>query len=346
MQSSTLQISNHLRSFHFPDLVSFSMKFHFLVCFAVANACLTSVNAIAGEPQTVKLAHNVYGLIGTGGTVTRENRGRVANAGFIVGPTGVVVVDTGVSYRHGRQLREAISAVTDRPVKLVILTHAVREFVFGARAFEEFGVTIAAHRETLDLMKARCAHCLEQLNEQLGAELDGTRLVLPTRLFDDSIEISMGGVELDIIYSGWASTPGDVAVFHKQTGTLFAGGIVTTRHVPTIRDGDFDGWKNALGRLGRLSVRQVVPGFGPPAGPEAIAATATYLDALDARVSALYAETSSLLETIERSDLPAYADWLAYDQNHRRNALHRQLQLEIEDLGGDPRSTALPGDSP
>jgi glyoxylase-like metal-dependent hydrolase (beta-lactamase superfamily II) len=322
------------------------MKLRLLAFVAFANLFPALTTAIASESQTVEVAENVYGFIGAGGTVTRQNRGGVANAGFIVGPSGVVVVDTGVSYRYGQRLLEAIRTVTDRPVKLVILTHAVREFVFGAGAFEEIGVSIAAHRETLDLMKARCAHCLEQLKEQLGTELDGTRLVLPTQLFEGSTTIIVGGVKLDIIYSGWASTPGDVAIFHRESGTLFAGGLVTTGHVPAIRDADFDGWQRALEGIGRLPVKHVVPGFGQPAGPEAIAATARYLETLDARVRSLYAETSSLLETIEQSGLPAYADWLAYEQNHRRNALHRQLQLEIEDLGGDPRSTAMPGDAP
>ncbi len=318
------------------------MKCYLLVFVAIASHYIMPANAIANEPRTVRITHNVYGFIGSGGTVTRENRGRVANAGFIVGRSGVVVVDSGVSYRHGRQLKEAIRLVTDRPVELVILTHAVREFVFGAGAFEEDGTRIAAHQETLDLMKARCAHCLTQLEEQLGAELDGTRLILPTKTFTDTTTIRVGGVELDVIFTGWASTPGDVAVFHKTSGTLFAGGLVTTDHVPTIRDADFYGWKNALAMLTRLPVEHVVPGFGPPDGPMAIAAMGAYLDALDARVRALYAETSSLLETIERAGLPAFSDWSAYEPNHRRNALHRQLQLEIEDLGGDPRSTAVP----
>ena len=322
------------------------MRFFWLAGIAIAAQFLAPAVAFASEPEIVTIAHNVYALVGTGDTVTRANRGRIANAGFIVGATGVVVVDSGISYRHGRQLQQAIRSVTDLPVELVILTHAVREFVFGAGAFEEDGVPIAAHRETLNLMKARCAHCLQQLKDQLGDELDRTRLVLPTQIFDATTTIHVGGVELDVIYSGWASTPGDVAVFHRRSGTLFAGGLVTTEHVPTIRDADFDGWTNALQKLGRLPVEHVVPGFGRPAGPTAIAAMGAYLDALDARVRALYAETSSLLETIERSGLPAYTNWSAYEPNHRRNALHRQLQLEIEELGGDPRSTAIPGVTP
>jgi glyoxylase-like metal-dependent hydrolase (beta-lactamase superfamily II) len=298
--------------------------------------------ALGQEPQAVKIADNVYALVGNGGTVTPDNRGRVSNAGFIVGPSGVIVIDSGVSYRHGRQLLKAIRSVTDQPVKMVILTHAVREFVFGAAAFEEIGATIAAHRETRELMKARCGQCLKQLNEQLGDEMYGTRLVLPRYLMDGTTSIDSAGTNVEVLYFGWAATPGSVAVFHRSSGTLFAGGLVSAGHVPAIRDCYYEGWQAALKQLTGLPVTRVVPGYGPPSGVESIRATAQYLDALDVRSRELYEESSSLLEAIDQAALAEFASWQAYDPNHRRNALHRRLQLEIEDLGGDPRSTALP----
>ena len=313
---------------------------------AIMAASLMSSGALAQEPRVIRVAADVYALVGSGDAVTPGNRGRVANAGFIVGPTGVIVIDTGISYRHGRQLLDAIRSVTDRPVKLVILTHAVREFVFGAAAFEEAGATIAAHRATLDLMNARCAYCLEQLDHQLGSEMEHSRLVLPTEIYDTTIRLNVAGVSIDVLHFGWASTPGDVAVFLRDSGTLFAGGLVSADHVPEIRDADFDGWQGALQALLGLPVQRVVPGYGPPSGPQSIRSTAHYLDALDAQAHALYAEDASLLEAIENADLPEFSGWNGYDPNHRRNALHRRLQLEIEDLGGDPRSTALPDGMP
>ena len=48
------------------------------------------------------------------------------------------------------------------------------------------------------------------------------------------------------------------------------------------------------------------------------------------------------MESVERAILPDYRDWSMYATTHRQNALHRYLQLELQDLGGDPRSTALP----
>lgn len=317
-----------------------------LLALVLAFALASVAPALAAEAQLHKVADNVYALIGSADPVSPQNRGRVANAGFIVGRSGVIVIDTGVSYRHGKQLLESIRQVTQRPIELVIITHAVREFVFGAAAFEETGARLMAHRETLALMNARCAHCLAQLGDMLGEEMANTRLVLPRETVNDTTLITAGGEHIELLYFGWAATPGDLAVYHPSSGTLFGGGLVSAHHVPPIRDADFTGWQNALEALTELAPTHVVPGFGPPSGPEAIVATAGYLHDLDQQARQLYADSVSLLEAMENAGLARYAAWHAYEPNHRRNALHRRLQLETEDLGGDPRSTAMPDGPP
>ena len=296
----------------------------------------------ADELRPEKVAEGVYAFVAGTGEISRANRGNVGNSGFIVGPTGVIVIDTGISYRHGRRMLAAIGRVTAKPVELVVITHAVQEFLFGNAAFEEHGIAILAHGETTALMKARCAHCLDNLRPVLGDELEGTRLVLPQRQVSTSATIEAGGRTLELLYLGWASTPGDLAVFDRTTGTLFAGGLVALNRIPEIRDSDFEGWIRALETMRELPVKRVVPGHGPVSGPDAIRATADYLRALDEKIKALYARSSSLLESVDNATLPAYGAWAMYATTHRQNALHRYLQLEIEELGGDPRSTALP----
>ena len=69
-------------------------------------------------------------------------------------------------------------------------------------------------------------------------------------------------------------------------------------------------------------------------GPEAIQETLSYLRALDDRVRALYQQDLGLMDAVDRAQLPAFAGWALYGTAHRRNALHRYLQLEREELGG------------
>jgi len=305
----------------------------------MAVACLAADDALAPR----KIAEGVYAFIGEGGEPAAENRGFAANSGFIVGPTGVTVIDTGSSLRHGRRMIEAIARVTSRPVELVIDTHAIQEFIFGNGAFRDARIPILAHRETADLMRVRCSHCLDRLRPVLGDELRGTTLVLPDRLVDAGGPIRSGGRDLELLYFGWAATPGDLAVLDRASGTLFAGGLAVSGRIPEIRDSDFDGWLQALQRLRGMAVARVVPGFGPVGGPQVLADTEAYLRALDERVRGLYAKNTSLLESVEQAGLPAYASWRLYADSHRRNAQHRYLQLETLDLGGTPRSVALPG---
>lgn len=281
----------------------------------------------------VPIAEGVYVLYGTNGEVAPENAGRVANAGFLVGPTGITVIDTGVSNAHGKALRDAIRAVSDKPIEVVINTHAVQEFLFGNGAFLDSGATFICHEKSAELMRQRCEHCLENLNQILGEQtMRGTRLIVPYMTVAGSTAMRPGGRDIELIYMGWASTPGDLMVLDKATGVLFAGGVVTQGRVPEMRDGKLDAWIDAIDAIAKLPVSRIVPGFGQSIAREDARATADYLRAIDQTMRALYHENMSLIDALDRSELKAFEHWAAYTGLHRKNALHHYLQLEIEDL--------------
>ncbi len=283
--------------------------------------------------EPVRVAQDVYAFLGHNGEASAENAGNTGNSGFIVGPSGVVVVDTGSSYHHGKAMLSAIAAVTSKPVTLVIITHAVQDFVFGAAAFAEQGIPLLAHRKTDELMSARCEHCLSNLRKALGEEImTGTRMILPQQLVDSSIQIEAGGRAIELLYFGWASTPGDLAVFDARSGVLFAGGIVMGSRIPELRDGDFKGWLAALTSLSALSATRVVPAYGPLLYRQDIDKTGDYLRDLDSKMRQLYKAGAGLMEAVDGAEIEHYATWSLYADLHRRNALRRYLQLEIEDL--------------
>ena len=301
-------------------------------------ACLLLLCAwptVAGALEPVRVAEGVYAFIGDLGEAAAGNGGNIGNSGFIVGRTGVIVIDTGISYRHGQAMLEAIHRVSDKPVQLVIVTHAVQEFVFGNAAFAELGTPMLTHAKSAELMRQRCDHCLANLRKILGEHtMAGTRLVVPERTVDRSTTLAVAGRKLELLYFGWASTPGDLAVLDHDSGVLFAGGLVTSGRIPEVRDSDIDGWLQALEQLARVPAHAVVPGHGPTGGAEIIRATADYLRALDREVQELYGNGTSLMEAVDAAILPAYSDWSLYPSLHRQNALHRYLQLEVKDLGG------------
>lgn len=285
-------------------------------------------SALAG---TVEVAPGVHVLPGTPGELQPSNLGRTSNCGFIVGASGVIVVDTGVSRAHGEALLAEIRRVTALPVVLVINTHAVQEFLFGNATFET--APLLAHTATVELMRSRCAHCLDNLREALGeAAMEGTRLVLPDRTVSDTTSLEAGGRRLRLIHPGWAATPGDLLVLDEATGTLFTGSVTSQGQIPLLRDGRLASWLTALEAVTALAASRVIPGHGPVPAPDAVNATRDYLAQLDREVRRLYDSGASLLETLDRAELPAFSHWAGYASVHRKNVQQLYLTLELEDL--------------
>ena len=296
-----------------------------------ASLWLASVLALAGcaaldgvrapAPRAIEVAPGVYMLPGLPGEVDTSTLGRNGNAGFIVGATGVLAIDTGTSYLHGRALLAEIDRVTNKPVRRVLITHTRQEFLFGAMAYRERGIPIAMHRKAAQLMAARCENCLKTLRRVLGEEaMQGTAMFKADLEFDTGAELDLIGRPVRILYFDHSSGPGDIAVLDVQTRTLFAGGLLDWKRIPDIQDSDLQGWHRALGTLRQMPLDSIVPGHGPKAGRAAIDAVDRYLTRLEARVLELLKSGAALSEVPDAAALPGFQDWDQYETIHRRNA--------------------------
>jgi glyoxylase-like metal-dependent hydrolase (beta-lactamase superfamily II) len=303
----------------------------FLMALGVTvSAALLAHAAVAAAPsdaprelpaQAVEVAAGVYMMQGAAGEVDTDNLGRIGNAGFIIGDGGVVAIDTGTSYRHGVALLAAIRRVTDKPVRLALITHTRQEFLFGAAAYREQAIPIHMHTKAAGLMRSRCERCLKTLKQLLGEDaMFGTVMFKPDLEFEQPQTIDVIGRRLQVLYFGHSSGPGDVAVLDLQTGTLFAGGLLDELRIPDVQDADLDGWTQALQALRRLPVKAVVPGHGPVASVKVIDAVDRYLAELRARVLVLLQSGAALSEVPDAAALPDFAQWDQYETIHRRNA--------------------------
>jgi glyoxylase-like metal-dependent hydrolase (beta-lactamase superfamily II) len=303
-----------------------------VVLFAVALGGCAST-ASANNVLAVPVAPGVYMLPGAVGAADPNNLGRIGNAGFIVGDGGVIAIDTGTSYAHGQTLLAAIMQVTDKPIKLALITHVRPEFLFGGAAFRERGIPIRMHVKSARLMAARCETCLKTLRQTVGdAPMQGTAMYKADQEFDDAThELALIGRAVRVLHFGHSSGPGDIAVQDVQSGVLFAGGLADSGRIPDIQDSELEGWKRALAALRALRPTTLVPGHGPaqPAG-EAISAVETYLRQLEERVRSMVISGASLMNVGEAAELTAYERWDQYDTIHRRNASIAFLRIERE----------------
>jgi glyoxylase-like metal-dependent hydrolase (beta-lactamase superfamily II) len=303
------------------------------VAMLLAACAASSLPPAPAVGKPVALAAGVYMVQGAPGGVDTRNLGRVGNAGFIIGDAGVLAIDTGTSYRQGEQLLAAIRSMTDKPVRLVLITHAQKDFLFGGAAYREHGIPILMHRQAAALMAARCERCLKMLKETLGEdEMRGTVMFTPDQQFDAAQTLDVIGRPIRLMYFGHSSGPGDVAVLDTASGVLFAGGLLDHGRVPDLQDGDLEGWLRALQALRALPIKTIVPGHGPAASPEVIDAQIQYLVQLQARVQELLRGGTALSAVPEAAGLPEFAHWDQYESLHRRNASTLFIRLQSAQL--------------
>jgi glyoxylase-like metal-dependent hydrolase (beta-lactamase superfamily II) len=285
--------------------------------------------AVAAE---MRLADGVYADLGSQEAISRANRGEIANSGLIVGSRKALAIDSGVSRAHGERLLGQWRAHGDPAIEL-LLSQPIQEFLFGAVAFQSQGLPVLATPATAKLMQQRCDNCLTHLRELLpGGLMKGTVLIRPDRLIDPARPIDLGDRPLRLIDGGDATTPGTVAVFDVRSGTLFAGGLIASQRIPSLRDARVAAWIAALEALRQLPLQRIVPGFGPVGDRGQIDAMQRYLRQIDAAVRAEYQRGASLLEASARVQLPEFAGWQQYALIHPQNVQYLYRQLEDQEF--------------
>ncbi len=263
---------------------------------------------------------------------TPRNSGDTSNAGFVIGRDGVAVIDTGGSPQIGAQLLAAVRAHTKLPIKYVINTHMHPDHVFGNVAFQGETPTFVGHAKLPRALAARAERYLAINKELLGAAFDGTRIVPPTELVKDRLEVNLGDRKLLIEAHPTAHTDNDVTVLDEKTGTMFLGDLLFAKHVPAL-DGSIRGWLALIKNLeARTDVKVAVPGHGPASlpWPAALAAEQRYLNTIADDVRTMIKQGKTLAEAAQTAGLSEKDAWLLFKEYHARNVSAAFAELEWE----------------
>jgi quinoprotein relay system zinc metallohydrolase 2 len=291
-------------------------------------------SASANTPFTVRqIADGDYAHFGQVALTSAANRGDIANIGIVVGRDAAAVIDTGGSVAVGEAALAALRQITGKPLRYVINTHEHPDHLFGNAAFAGLGATFTGHANLPASIREHGPFYLRSFRDVLGeAEIARVRLVPPTLLVTDTMELDLGGRKL--LLTAWqqaAHTDCDLTVLDEQTHTLFAGDLVFLDHVPVI-DGSLKGWLDVLPGLAALTAVRVVPGHGLRAAPwpAALDDERRYLLAVQADARRLIAAGTPLADAVPHIGESERARWRLFDDYNRRNATAAFSELEWE----------------
>lgn len=307
-----------------------------LVCFLVWAA----TGALAGDyrltPQAV--APDVYVFVGANEDFDNRNGGNIVNTGFIVGPAGVIVIDTGPSRAYGQQMRAAIARVTAQPVVLVINTHFHPDHFLGNQAFAD--VPIGALAGTAEGISRDGNAFAENLYRMSGAWMKGTE-VLPPRRPLTAGALAVAGRSLRLLaFDG--HTGADLVVVDDASGVVFAGDLVFNDRAPTTPHADLAHWRAALdglqGLTGAPGFRALVPGHGAVSRDDTpLHRTRAWLDWLDGTLHRAAADGLEMNEVLALPLPPAFADLPLAAHEYRRSVEHLFPAIEAAALPGSRR---------
>ncbi|MBO9679928.1 MAG: MBL fold metallo-hydrolase [Acidovorax sp.] len=262
------------------------------------------------------------------------NQNFISNAGFVVTPDGVVVIDALGSPALARRLLAEIARITPLKVTHVVLTHYHADHVYGLQVFEEAGARIIAHKAGREYLYADTAQLrLQASREQLAPWIDAqTRLVAATEWVDERRELVVGGTRLIVQPVGPAHTPEDLAVFVPGGKVLYAGDLVFRGRIPFVGQADSRNWIASLDKLLAFGATVVVPGHGPASTEAAqdMKLTRDYLAYLRKTMGDAARDMTPFDEAYKSADWSAFENLPLFGAANRMNAYNTYLLMERE----------------
>jgi glyoxylase-like metal-dependent hydrolase (beta-lactamase superfamily II) len=302
---------------------------------AMSAASAAGYAPVKNKPVPIRVGTHGYYVQGQGGLATAANEGYNSNAGFVVTPEGVVVIDALGTPALGQELIHAIRRVTTQPIRRVVVTHYHADHMYGLQAFKDLGAEIWAHREARAYIESEAQARLEQRRRDLAPWVDaGTRIVPADRWLDGNETFRLGGLTFDLIHLGPAHSPEDLVVVVREEQLIFSGDIIFTGRIPFVGEADSKRWLATMDRLLALKPRIMVTGHGKVSTDPASDLTLTrdYLLYLRETMGKAVDDFVPFDEAYRKTDWSRYAGVPAFDAANRINAYGTYLLMERESL--------------
>lgn len=302
-------------------------------------ACVLALLAPVGhaaEPPMVaqQVTPSAWYVEGVSALGSQANQNFISNAGFVITPAGVVVIDALGSPSLAERLLAQIARITPLPVTHLIVTHYHADHIYGLQAFKARGVRIIAHQAARLYLNSDTARLrLQASREEMAPWVnEDTHLVEADEWLAADQTLVVGGVTFQIRSVGPSHTPEDLVVYLPSEKVLFAGDLVFRSRIPYVGQADSRHWIAALERLLAFDATIIVPGHGPLSreARKDMQLTHDYLVYLRASMGQAAANLEPFDEAYAKTDWSAFEHLPLFRVANRMNAYNTYLLLEQE----------------
>lgn len=205
----------------------------------------------------------VWSAIGATAPGTYENSGHNNNLSFIVTTEGVVVMNAGDNYLLAQSLHDEIRKRTEQPVKYVVLENGQGHAMLGSGYWQQQGAKIVAQRDTAKHIEEQGHELLATMRARARDKAFRTELVKPDIVYDDRLDLSMGGWKIEVLHLGNAHHHGDTMLWLPQKKLVISGDTAFhVRMLPIFEDTDTARWIEVWDKFEALAAEIVIPGHG------------------------------------------------------------------------------------
>lgn len=255
-----------------------------------------------------------------------------ANAGFVIGDDGVVVIDTFASAAGAAQLLAEIRQLTPLPIRFVVNTHHHLDHVAGNAVFIEAGAVVLAQRNVHGWIRSENLRLLDTGGAAVPPELRAAieHVPPPQMGYGNEVQLHLGS-RLIRVREMPGHTGGDSVVTIPDAGVVFTGDLFWHRGVPNLIDATTGTWIETLAALAASGPEYTfVSGHGGIARAGDVTAFRDYLMTLRREVSSARARQltgKALADEVKPLLAKSYREWAFFEYLSVPNILQMEMEL-------------------
>jgi len=249
--------------------------------------------------EVVQVGDNAYAYIQDDGSWF------INNTGFIVGPEGVILIDTSSTEARTRAFLDAVKTVSDTPIQAVVNTHHHGDHTHGN--YLTAPAPIIGHRLCKEIVEvAGIDHYPTAFEQPDWGHLE---MRAPNITFDTRMDLWAGDTVVELhTMGGTAHTTNDVVAWLPDDGVLYTGDLVFHGGTPFVLMGSVPGSLASLDVLRAFDANTVVPGHGKVTTPKVFDDIERYLTMILDEAGKARASGKTPLEAAANIDLGEFAD--------------------------------------